>query len=107
MAEDLKLRQKATQELVAQSAKDLATLTADDRNLLGEIADSFEAELDSQGVPLYAEEAFAVLAFIETLDADSAVELEDLQETIEAMRLAMVQKISSAWAAKDKGFFIN
>lgn len=107
MAEDLKLRQKATQELFSQSARDLDSISPEDRDLLADIADGFEAELDAQGVPLYAEEVFAVLTFIETLDADSITDLEDLQESIEAMRLAMVQKISSAWEARDKGFFIN
>lgn len=106
MAENHKLRQQATQDLFEANKANLAALRHEDRELLTLVARGFENELDKQGVPLYAEEAFAVLALIESLEADTA-SLEDIQESLEAMRLAMIQKISSAWVAKDKGFFIN
>lgn len=106
MAENHRLRQKATQELLAEHREQLKSLDPDDQADLRSVAEGFDAELDSRGVPLYAEEAFAVLALIEALDAESS-SLGDLQESLETMRLAMIQKISDAWAAKDKGFFVN
>jgi hypothetical protein len=107
MAEDLKLRQKATQELARLSGSELEALDSGKLDLLREISDEFEAQLDGQGVPLYAEEAFAVLTLIETLDAEAAESLEELQDALAAMRLAMIQKLLSAWKDRDKGFFVN
>ena len=107
MAEDLRLRQKATQELLALSEKDIASLSEEDRRALSEIADGFEEELGEQGVPFYAEEAFTVLTLIEAIDADEAQDLEEVQEALGALKLAATQKIITAWRNRDKGFFIN
>ena len=107
MAEDLKLRQKATQELFAQNSELLNGIPTGDQATLRAIADGFESELDSQGVPFYAEEAFTALTLIETVDADNAASLEDVQEALAALRLAMIQKITTAWADRDKSFFID
>ncbi len=107
MAEDLKLRQRATQELIAQSREALEAIPAEERAILETISREFEAELDAQGVPLYAEEAFAVLTFIEGLDAESAESIEDLREFVSAVRLSMTLKIQTAWDRRDKGFFTD
>ena len=107
MAEDLKLRQKTTQDLFAQNTEVIEAIPAEDRAILRAIADGFEDELDGQGVPFYAEEAFTALTLIETLDADNAGSLEDIQEALAALRLAMIQNIITAWSTRDKGFFIN
>jgi len=107
MAEDLKLRQRATQELIKVSSSELKNLDGPRLKLLLAIAEEFELQLDGLGVPLYAEEAFAVLTLIEAVDAESAKSLAEVQETLAAMKLAMIHKLLTAWKAKDKGFFIN
>ena len=105
MAIDLPQRQRTVVELLKLNRSALEALDTDQSELLQTVANSFQEGLASQGVPFYAEEAFAALTALEALDSESATDLDELKLSINLFRLAMIQRLQEAWADRDKAFF--